>query len=91
MELEGDVDIADFGPEIVRRQQVQSYFHKVLVQGLDDATKIQYYHRYVIVSLPRSHQVNEGGGCNFFAGRFSPFSFLSQLPFSLCDDLSSLL
>lgn len=47
MELEDDVDVSEFGPEILRRQQVQSYLIKVLVTGLDDATKIQYYHRFV--------------------------------------------
>ena len=47
MELEDDVDVSEFGPEVLRRQQVQSYLIKVLVNGLDDATKIQYYHRFV--------------------------------------------
>jgi hypothetical protein len=48
MELEEDVDFSEFGPEVRRRQQVQSYILKVLVPGIDDAIKIQYYHRYVL-------------------------------------------
>lgn len=48
MELEEDVDVTEFGPDVLRRQQVQSYLIKVLVPGLDDASKIQYYHRYGI-------------------------------------------
>jgi hypothetical protein len=48
MELDGDVDVAEFTQSELRRQQLQSYIIKVLQPGTDDAIKIQHYHRYAM-------------------------------------------
>jgi hypothetical protein len=57
MELEEDVDVTEFGPDVLRRQQVQSYLIKVLVPGLDDASKIQYYHRLATIFERAAHEM----------------------------------
>jgi len=77
MELEGDVDVSEFGPEILR-QQVQSYFLKVVVPGLDNAIKIQCYHRYVFNSSITIQKAIQDGGSYLLCAPLC--DFLDPLP-----------